>query len=416
MDEETLQFFDSWLKVYYKKLFPVETFCKWLSYKCESDTLLRREFSFTLAGDIYLRYQSFKDANELRQELVKTCPHKIDIGAVYSASPKIYRSMMSSSYKPLWKELVFDIDLTDYDDIRFCCGSNSESGKAMCDLCWQLAQSAVIALDRALREDFGFSKLMWVYSGRRGVHCWVCDQAARTLDASARTAVAEYLSVVKPMTSRKTLTSNKPLHPSIEAAFEKLYPRFLRYIKTKNGQNFFAREAGVDYFLKMLPSSEMSNEIETLKREFLNDEVSNSSDDVSTKRWNTIKVFLKENKRENLMKEIVLQLTYPRLDVHVSTGVNHLLKSPFAIHPKTGFICVPFDPNTCCDFFPCNVPTISKIMKELELSANNDNTHLLPYKRTSLKPFIERFEKFVSSLESIEDDCKGPTQSQSLAF
>jgi DNA primase catalytic subunit len=36
---------------------------------------------------------------------------------------------------------------------------------------------------------------MWVYSGRRGVHCWISDLRARALSKEGREAIASYISV-----------------------------------------------------------------------------------------------------------------------------------------------------------------------------------------------------------------------------
>jgi len=41
--------------------------------------------------------------------------------------------------------------------------------------CFIIALCGAQVIDRGLREDFGFENILWVYSGRRGVHCWVCD-------------------------------------------------------------------------------------------------------------------------------------------------------------------------------------------------------------------------------------------------
>ena len=43
------------------------------------------------------------------------------------------------------RELVFDIDMTDYDEVRFCC-----SGSSICVNCWPLMQFGIKIIDKAL--------------------------------------------------------------------------------------------------------------------------------------------------------------------------------------------------------------------------------------------------------------------------
>lgn len=61
---------------------------------------------------------------------------------------------------------------------------------------------------------------------------------------------------------------------------------------------------------------------------------------------------------KHLVEEIKLQYSYPRLDINVTKGMNHLLKAPFCVHPKSGKVSVPINPNYIDHFDPANVPTL----------------------------------------------------------
>ncbi|NXD45735.1 PRI1 primase, partial [Copsychus sechellarum] len=108
--------------------------------------------------------------------------------------------------------------------------------------------------------------------------------------------------------------------------------------------------------------------------------------------------------------ELMLQLCFPRLDSAVSKGLNHLLKSPFSVHPKTGRISVPLDLQRLDQFDPFAVPTITSLCQELDAAdsdgeqedggATEPKRRVRDYKKTSLAPYVRVFEQFVEGMES----------------
>lgn len=71
---------------FYRRLYPFKQVYNWLNQDHASSRLItNREFALTLQGDVYLRYNSFATAEEMKKEICRYNPTRFEIGPIYSA-------------------------------------------------------------------------------------------------------------------------------------------------------------------------------------------------------------------------------------------------------------------------------------------------------------------------------------------
>lgn len=395
------------MRSFYQRLFPWRYLFQWLNHSPNpTNDFGHREFAFTLQNDAYLRYQSFPTSDHLRKDVLRLNPSRFEIGPVYTTNPRDRKTLRNSAaFKPLAKELCFDIDLTDYDEIRTCCDKAN-----ICNRCWQFMTMAIKTVDVALREDFGFRHIMWVYSGRRGAHAWVCDKKVRSMDDQRRRAIAGYLEVIRGgAQSGKKVNVRRPLHPHLTRSLDILKTHFQEDVLRE--QNPWETNEQAEKLLQLLPDRTLND---SLRKKW-----ASSPGRSSASKWADIDAVAKTGASRALdakalleaKQDIVLEYTYPRLDIEVSKKLNHLLKSPFVVHPGTGRVCVPIDTRHLEDFDPLGVPTVQSLLQEIDAwNAPDDDADgsqgkpVQDWEKTSLRPYIEQFRTFVLALMKDERD------------
>ena len=299
------------LEEYYACQYPYDRVWRWLSAGAEKAGF--REFAFTFAGGKLMRKLFFKSAEEWRAAARRLRPVKMDAGAVF-AQPS-YDSAVTR------RELVFDVDANDYDDVRLAAAG--ESGTVLSSRGWVFMAAAMHVLDSVLRDDFGFCDLTWVFSGRRGVHCWVADARAQKLDDAGRRAIASYVRVKPGETSW-------PLHPLVRQRFAALHQLFVRtFVESADAATSVLGPDASKWgpVLKHVPSAARAR-LETQWR---------TAGTTPSDRWAGILAL----NQEHIQGRIVLSFFWPRIDSNVTAQTKHLLKLPFCMHPDTLKICAP---------------------------------------------------------------------------
>ena len=85
---------------------------------------------------------------------------------------------------------------------------------------------AMKVIQDTVQEDFDFTNLLWVFSGRRGIHAWVCDDEARSMNNEMRSAVVSYMSINVGNENANKLVLDYPLHPRLRKSYNFLKGKF----------------------------------------------------------------------------------------------------------------------------------------------------------------------------------------------
>ncbi|KAF7375957.1 DNA primase [Mycena sanguinolenta] len=369
---------------YYRRLFPFKSTFHWLNHEPTPNELFyNREIAFNLPDDVIVRYQSFNDVDEFKKQVCKLNPTRFEIGPVYTSRPRDRKTTRKEAFNPETARARTSASAAGPSSPPPCVSSTPPSGTSS-------AGSTSCGCTPAVAGSICGSRI----------------KEAMELTDDQRKAIVNWLTVVPKDESKRVNVrfGSRPLPASLQPALDHLAMVFTELIL--QDQDCFASEEGAEAFLKLIPDSRV---VDSLRTQW------ESSSSSSEEKWKDLKTEIKRWPKESpqraslmaAMEDIILQYTYPRLDENVSKKRNHLLKAPFCIHPKTGRVCVPVDPEKIEEFDPEAVPTVNQLIRELDTTAENAEHHS-DWERTSLKPYVDMLDRHNQRImEEVRRDKRG---------
>ena len=342
---------------------------KFSEYYRDSSTVIpkiqrshQREYGYLMLKERFMvRHRRFTTVEEVKTALSEIVPSDVYHSCAYYENP----DYEMDKKKWLGSDIVFDIDAdhipTSCDKLHdeFICSKCRFTGRGLtpeycpvcgctkfetktwpCEICIQSAREEAVKLIDILENDFGFGQkeIRTFFSGHRGYHVHIEEEAIQSLDALARKEIVDYiiglgLDILNKNSKREKHGRRKPakkfgLHD------------FGWNRRLKNGME------------KILNNSKK----EDLKVLGLKNKSLFENKDVIIQRA------IKEGKWESIhgvsdqtwlkLADNVRKIQSAKIDTVVTTDIHRLIRMDGTLHGKTGLKKIEFAPKELKDFDP----------------------------------------------------------------
>jgi DNA primase small subunit len=347
--------------------FVCEKFCEFYNQLSKEipppSSVQQREFAFFLFKErIMVRHKNFADMDDFKLFLTELVPSDIYHSCAYYENPEA--DMDKKGW--LGSDLVFDIDAdhipTPCNKIHdeWTCSNCGFNGKGIvpedcpicgaqkfdvktwpCDLCLNSAKEETVKLLDMLFQDFGFSEkeVHVFFSGHRGYHVHVENEAIKTLDSIARKEIVDYVtglglgifddSKKKNLKKRRT-SQSLDLY---DFGWSKRLKLGMRNF-VLNAKEEDLRKIGLKRNLSVI----LQNKEAILER------------CLDAGKWSSVKGVSVETWRK--IADHIVSLQSARIDTVVTTDVHRLIRMAGTLHGKTGLKKVEFPVSSIRDFDP----------------------------------------------------------------
>jgi len=320
-------------------------------------------FSFS-ANDVFSRDKKrlITSHSKFASELLRLVPDQVHFGPL-----QLYDAWRKETV--CQQEIVIDIDVTDYTDYCGACGQRHTSyvgvettgansaenkcntgqrhyyycdckgaGKA-CSVCWFHIEGAATLLHFLLVHQLGIPErhLLWVLSGKKGIHCLVNDPRYVRMTTQQRTLLFQFLkrdTMGKLKEFGRVLTCGSG--SNIAQQWEEQFVENVVCRRHMLQNEVFLKDC-LD--IVRLHYNSLHHQLE---QRWIGSGGKGTS---SLNKWQTLKT-LEYGQFGNQCPPsllLVLHFYYPRIDKGPLCTKNHLIKAPFSVHRSTQNIALPVE-------------------------------------------------------------------------